>query len=73
MDDKPVVFYIVRRYAPGKVALRVFWDHDPAVEYAARQPAPGAFVSQCVRLRSDKWYKDWHVELAHAPDTLLYD
>jgi len=49
--DKYIVFYIVRRYAPGKFALRMFWDHDAAVEYAARQPAPGAFVSEHVRRR----------------------
>jgi hypothetical protein len=53
--DKFVVFYMVRRYAPGKFALRMFWDHDAAVEYAARQPAPGAFVAEHVRRRDEQY------------------
>ena len=54
--DKFVVFYIVRRYAPGKFPMRLFWDHDTAVEFAARQPAPGAFVSEHVRRKDEKLY-----------------
>jgi hypothetical protein len=53
--DKFVVFYIVRRYAPGKFALRMFWNYDSAVEFAARQPAPGAFVSEHVRRRDEQY------------------
>ena len=43
-----VTYYRVRAYAPGKALLRIMWDWDEAVEYAARQPAPGAFVQEVV-------------------------
>ena len=40
--------YQARQYAHGHKLLKTFDAHDDAVEFAARQQAPGAFVRQVV-------------------------
>jgi hypothetical protein len=42
-------YFRVCAYAKGHKLLALFGNHDEALEFACRQPAPGAFVKEVIR------------------------
>jgi hypothetical protein len=42
-------YFRVCAYAKGHKLLALFGDFDEALEFASRQPAPGAFVHEVLR------------------------
>ena len=42
-------YFRVCAYAKGHKLLALFGDFDEALEFASRQPAPGAFVKEVLR------------------------